>query len=138
MRFQHRILFELKRAIYGRKGEPYRIAGQTLRYLPGTRPVRTRYADSPNSNVRYDALQTIWLSNHLNEGDVALDIGAHSGSYTILMASRCGQTGRVVAFEPDPYARELLVKNHSLNPGIKPPTLESCACSDEAGQATLF
>jgi FkbM family methyltransferase len=138
LQLHHKFVLGLKWALYGARGEPYRIAGQTLRYLPGTRPVRTRYADSPNSNVRYDALQAIWLSSHLNEGDVALDIGAHSGSYTILMASRCGQTGRVVAFEPDPYAREVLVKNLSLNPGIKPPTLEICACSDEAGQATLF
>jgi FkbM family methyltransferase len=74
----------------------------------------------------------------LNEGDVALDIGAHSGSYTLLMASLCGQTGQVVAFEPDPYARQLLVKNLSLNPGIKPPAVEGCACSDEIGEATLF
>jgi hypothetical protein len=27
--------------------------------------------------------------------------------------------GGVVAFEPDPYAREVLVKNFNLNPRIK-------------------
>lgn len=136
--FHHDLVLGVKKLLYGARGEPYRIAGQTLRYLPGTRPVRTRYADSPNSNVRYDALQAIWLSTHLNEGDVAFDIGAHSGSYTILMASRCGKTGHVVAFEPDPYARQLLMKNLSLNPAVKPPIVEGCACSDENGHAILF
>ncbi|HYC37541.1 MAG TPA: hypothetical protein VEC19_14035 [Usitatibacter sp.] len=37
-----------KRLAYGRRGEPYRIAGRTLRYAPATRPIRTRYAASSN------------------------------------------------------------------------------------------
>jgi FkbM family methyltransferase len=134
----HRFVLGLKRVLYAARGEPYRIGGHILRYLPGTRPVRIRYAGSTNSNVRYDALQVIWLSTHLGEGDFALDIGAYCGAYSILMAARCGQTGQVIAFEPDPYARELLRKNLRLNPGIKRPTIEDCACSDEIGQATLF
>jgi FkbM family methyltransferase len=138
MHFQHRFVLGLKRALYGARGEPYRIAGHTLRYLPGTRPVRMRYVNSRSSNARYDALQVVWLIAHLDEGDTALDIGAHCGEYSILMAARCGQTGHVVAFEPDPYARELLAKNLGLNPGIKRPTVESSACSDKIGDATLF
>ena len=134
----HRFVLEVKRVVYGARGEPYRIAGHTLHYLPGTRPVRTRYARSKNSNVRYDALQVAWLSTHLKEGDTALDIGAHCGQYSILMAAHCGKTGSVVAFEPDPYAREFLEKNLDLNPGIKRPTIEVFACSDKVGEATLF
>src|SRR5215469_4162539 len=103
--FRHQLVLRVKRLLYSKRGEPYRVAGRTLRYVPGTRPVRTRYAHSRSSNVRYDALQTLWLSTHLKEGDTALDIGAHSGVYTILMAAQCGHTGRVTAFEPDPYAR---------------------------------
>ena len=109
-----------------------------MRYLPGTRPVRLCYIRSQNDVVRYDALQVAWLSSHLAEGDTAIDIGAHYGVYSILMAAKCGQTGHVVAFEPDPHAREVLVKNLGLNPSIKRPTVEICACSDEIGEATLF
>jgi FkbM family methyltransferase len=83
-------------------------------------------------------LQVLWFTTHLKEGDLALDIGAHCGEYSILMAARCGSTGHVVAFEPDPYARELLAKNLGLNPGIKWPTVEACACSDEIGEGILF
>ena len=100
----------VKRVLYGRRGEPYRVEGHTLRYLPGTRPVRLRYSRSQNGVARYDALQVAWLSNHLTEGDIAVDIGAHYGIYSILMAAKCGHTGHVVAFEPDPYSREMLAR----------------------------
>jgi FkbM family methyltransferase len=136
--FRHQFALKLKCALYGQRGEPYRIQGHTLRYVPGTRPVRLRYARSQNDVARFDALQVLWLSTHLDEGDTAVDIGAYYGMYSILMAAKCGQTGRVVAFEPDPYAREVLEKNLSLNPSIKRPAVEVCACSDEIGEATLF
>ena len=134
----HQFVLRLKGILYGRRGEPYRIDEHTLRYVPGTRPVRLRYCRSPNRVDRYDALQVEWLRNHLTEGDIAVDIGAHCGVYSILMAARCGHTGHVVAFEPDPDSRELLAKNLDLNPCIRRPTVEACACSDEIGQATLF
>jgi FkbM family methyltransferase len=134
----HQFVLRLKWVLYGRRGEPYRIKEHTLRYLPGTRPVRLRYSRSQNGVARYDALQVAWLSNHLREGDIAVDIGAHCGVYSILMAAKCGHTGHVVAFEPDPHSREVLVKNLNLNPCIRRPTVEACACSDEIGQATLF
>ena len=132
------VVLRLKRALYGRRGEPYRIEGHTMRYLPGTRPVRLRYARSQDKVARYDALQIAWLSTHLTEGDTAVDIGACYGTYSILMAAKCGQTGHVVAFEPDPHAREVLVRNLNLNPGIHRPVVEVYACSDKTGEATLF
>jgi FkbM family methyltransferase len=137
-KFRHQLALGLKEVLYGRHGEPYRIEGHTLRYVPGTRPVRLRYTRSRNGITRYDALQVVWLSTHLTEGDTAVDIGAHYGTYSILMAAKCGQTGNVVAFEPDPHAREVLSRNLNLNPRIKRPTVEVCACSDAIGEGTLF
>jgi len=136
--YRHQLVLGLKKVLYQRRGEPYRIDGHTLRYLPGTRPVRLRYIHSQNDNARYDALQVAWLNTHLTEGDTAVDIGAHHGAYSILMAERCGQAGHVVAFEPDPCARAVLANNLNLNPGIKRPVVETYACSDELGEATLF
>ena len=54
---RHQAATLLKQLIYGRRGEPYRIGGRTLRYLPGTRPVRLRYINSPNEISKYDAMQ---------------------------------------------------------------------------------
>lgn len=127
-----------KKFLYGRWGEPYRIGERTLRFVPGTRPVRLRYVTSPNDVVRYDALQVQFLSSELTEGDTAIDIGAHSGVYSLIMALRCGRSGVVVAFEPDPYAREVLMQNIRLNPSVKPPLVEPFACSDGEGEAILY
>ena len=106
--------------------------------MPGTRPIRLRYLHSTDSVNRYDAMQVQWLDVHLKEGDTAIDVGAHYGVYSLLMAAKCGKSGNVVAFEPDPYAREILAKNVTLNPNMKPPVIESAACSDEIGKAVLF
>ena len=135
---RHQLALNAKRLIYGRRGEPYHIRGHTLRYLPGTRPVRLRYANDESPVVRYDALQMQLLSTGLGAGDTAIDIGAHCGQYCILMAALCGPSGHVVAFEPDPYAREVLLKNLRLNPQVKPPIVEACAISDVEGAASLF
>ena len=134
----HKFVLGVKRFIYWKCGEPYVIAGRTLRYRPGTRPVRTSYVNSTNDNSRYDALQIQLLAEHLREGDTAIDIGAHAGQYCILMAAMCGATGNVVAFEPDPHARKMLMRNLELNPTIKRPTVEALAVSDARGEAVLY
>jgi FkbM family methyltransferase len=134
----YQLVRTLKRLRYHRHGEPYRIGGQTFRYVPGTRPIRTRYAASRNPVNRHDALQVLWLWDHLSEGDVAIDVGAHYGIYSVLMAAKCGPTGRVIAFEPDPWARITLQNNLRLNPSLKAPTVESSACSNQEGQGILF
>jgi FkbM family methyltransferase len=54
------------------------------------------------------------------------------------MAAKCGQSGHVIAFEPDPYAREVLARNLGLNLNIRRRKVEMCALSDEIGEATLF
>ncbi|OAI44849.1 hypothetical protein AYO42_00610 [Rhizomicrobium sp. SCGC AG-212-E05] len=135
---RHALANRLKALVYAKSGEPYVINGHTLRYLAGTRPVRLRYLSSTNRNTRYDALQVKWFADNLKEGDTAIDIGAHYGVYSILMAAMCGKSGTVVSFEPDPYAREVLERNLALNPDLKRPIVESIACSDAPGEATLF
>jgi FkbM family methyltransferase len=54
------------------------------------------------------------------------------------MAAMCGATGQVVAFEPDPHARQMLRRNLRLNPRIKTPRIESMAVSDAPGEAILY
>jgi FkbM family methyltransferase len=127
-----------KRKIYSRKGEPYPFAGKTLRYVPGTKPIRLKYLHSKNGVNRYDALQVVWIDSNLRDGDVAIDVGAHHGVYAVLMALKCGAAGQVVAFEPDPYAQQVLQRNLALNADLKKPIVETMACSDVDGEAILF
>lgn len=55
------------------------------------------------------------LRAFLREGDVAIDIGAHTGDTTVPMALAAGRTGRVFALEPNPYVFKVLAANASLN-----------------------
>ena len=140
MRFglSHQSVLRVKQLVWGRRGEPYPIPGRVLRYAPGTRPVRTHYAASPNPAVRYDAMQVRLFAEGLDEGDTAIDVGAHAGQYALIMAARCGLSGHVTAFEPDPHARRKLARNIALNPAVKPPVVEALAVSDAPGEAVLY
>jgi FkbM family methyltransferase len=51
----------------------------------------------------------------LRPGDVAVDVGAMIGYYTVILAKYVGPTGRVHAFEPDPDNFALLASNVELN-----------------------
>lgn len=134
----HMAVLAAKRAFYGDRGEPFRVGGHSLRYAPGTRPVRLHNIASRNSVVRYDALQLTHIAATLKEGDVAIDVGAHAGQNAIAMAALCGATGTVVAFEPDPHARRKLEYNLSLNSSLKHPVIEALALSEKPGKAVLY
>jgi len=58
------------------------------------------------------------LSTFLQPGDVAIDIGAHTGDSTMPMALVVGASGRVFALEPNPYVFKVLEHNASLNPAL--------------------
>ena len=57
-----------------------------------------------------DALRTF-----LRPGDVAIDIGAHTGDSTLPMALAVGPSGTVFALEPNRYAFKILEANAALN-----------------------
>jgi FkbM family methyltransferase len=136
--FRHEMVLHAKRWIYAGRGEPYTINGRTLRYVPGSRPVRLHYKDSQNAITRFDALQLQALLDGIKDGDTVIDIGGHYGQYSIVMAALCGQSGNVITFEPDPYARDFLKRNLALNPSLKPVVIEESALSDTDGFAVLF
>lgn len=56
------------------------------------------------------------LREFLRPGDVAIDIGAHSGDTAIPMALAVGPTGAVLAFEPNSFVFPVLAANAALNP----------------------
>ncbi len=132
------LVMRAKSFLYRNRGEPYAFHGSNYYFVPGTRPVRTKYKNSPNDNTRYDALQVELVDSVLQEGDHAIDVGAHAGQYGILMSAKCGATGSVVCFEPDPGALDRLRQNVALNPQIKEPEIVTIACSDQRGKVSFF
>ena len=48
-------------------------------------------------------------------GDIIADVGAHIGLYTLGLAKRLGENGRVIAFEPDEKSFHALLHHLELN-----------------------
>ena len=68
----------------------------------------------------FEPLVQLSYETLLREGDIAIDVGAHTGRHTIPMALRVGDHGKVYAFEPLPSIREeLLQKVAEQYPKIK-------------------
>lgn len=55
------------------------------------------------------------LRTFLAPGDVAIDIGAHTGDSTLPIALAVGSKGVVLALEPNPYVFRILEENAKLN-----------------------
>jgi len=118
--------------------------------LPKPTRVKTRvkthgnilYLDSNDSlrfsiNGTWEITQTKLIKNLVKKGDVALDIGAHIGYYTLLLAKLVGKRGEVIGFEPDQDNFQLLKKNVMVN-GYTNTILESNAVSNTVGAVTLY
>lgn len=63
----------------------------------------------------WEAYETALTLQHLQSGDVYVDVGANIGYYTLVAAQRVGPRGKVIAYEPDADNFALLQSNVLLN-----------------------
>lgn len=90
----------LRRGIRRRvNDEQVRLAPRWARYYPSD----------------YEPEKQRFLRQHCQPGSTVLDLGAHIGLYTVLMARYVGGEGRVLAFEPTPETRRHLRRTIRLN-----------------------
>lgn len=66
------------------------------------------------------------------------DVGANFGLYTVTSARRIGPTGKVHAFEPGSFARELLLRNLAANRVEDRVVVHDVALADREGEGTFF
>lgn len=76
----------------------------------------------------------ILLTKIINKGETALDIGAHEGIVTYLLAELVGDSGKVSAFEPNPKKFKILSSKNRL-PNV---VLEPSAVGDQQGSIPLY
>lgn len=110
--------------------KPYiEIKGQRLHLDP---------ADSNRLSIRgdYEPFETELVERLLGPGEIAIDLGANVGYYTLLMARAVGEMGKVYAFEPDPGNYALLRENVQWN-GHQNVVTEKLAVSNMSGPAQL-
>ncbi|MDC0709730.1 methyltransferase FkbM [Stigmatella sp. ncwal1] len=61
----------------------------------------------------------LFLASQLaTPGGLCIDMGAHIGLYSVLLASLVGPQGRVISFEPSPSVRERLLANTQALPQV--------------------
>ncbi|HJZ90599.1 MAG TPA: FkbM family methyltransferase [Gemmataceae bacterium] len=83
-----------------------------------------------------DPFLSEWVLSLSRPGDFTLDLGAHVGYYTLLLARRVGPHGRVLAFEPDAANFALLSENVAAN-GYRNVELFNLAVTDRTGPTSL-
>lgn len=66
---------------------------------------------------QYETHITDFIANYMTfeSGDIALDIGANIGWYSILFNKLMPADAQIIAFEPDPLNYDLLTQNINLN-----------------------
>jgi len=81
----------------------------------------------------------IWgaISSGLSQGAVFFDVGAHIGYDTLKASILVGDTGRVVAFEPNPHTL-LQLKSNIEASAAQNVIVEPIACTDTDTTLTLF
>jgi FkbM family methyltransferase len=67
----------------------------------------------------YEPVVTEAVRRLLRPGDVAVDVGANHGWYSLVMAQAVGPGGAVHAIEPLPTLTSALRRNIALNPGLE-------------------
>jgi len=103
----------IKDLVYGaidlctaRRGVNRMIGGESVRF-----PVRwcRWYATD------YEPGTFAFLRAHCGRGDTVIDLGAHLGVFTVVMARLVGPNGHVFSFEPTPQTRRVLEETVRLN-----------------------
>jgi FkbM family methyltransferase len=77
------------------------------------------------------------LRELIKNGDIVFDVGGHHGLMAIISAISTGKNGKVITFEPNPYARQYLEKHVELN-NVQNVIIEDIALSDKDGMAEFY
>jgi FkbM family methyltransferase len=85
----------------------------------------------------YEPELTRLVQTVLRPGDVFLDVGANEGYFSVVGAAAVGETGRVLAIEPQSRLRPIIDENLRLN-AARNVEVAALAFSAEDGEATLY
>jgi FkbM family methyltransferase len=83
-----------------------------------------------------DLASQLVLDTLLKPGDTFIDVGANIGMMTLLAASRVGDQGRVLSFEPQPLCCERIRQSLADN-GIRHVQIHNVGLADRADELTL-
>lgn len=84
---------------------------------------------------RHESETASQLKQLIKPGMTVLDIGAHVGYYARMASDIVGESGRVIAFEPNPHNHAMLKENVGQRKNV---TLMQLALAEEEGTAELY
>lgn len=119
-----------------------RLTGQTVPVSIGPHAIRVDLGDGiarlgAMGRSRERALARL-LARLVAPGDVVVEIGAHTGFHTALLARCVAPHGRVIAFEPSPANVPWLERALAINEGLADVRVEAQAVSDAPGIAVMY
>ena len=93
-------------------------------------------------HLMLDGYWEMWCTEFMlrlvRDGQVAVDVGANLGYYTVLLGELVGPEGKVFAVEPNPRLAELCEKNIAVNGFWHNTRMSSLAASDRTGATLRF
>jgi FkbM family methyltransferase len=108
--------------------------------VPGGR-IYLQLNESPMMVARalrlYERVKFKRLRRITRPGMTAIDVGANKGDFTLLLAKLTGDSGMVLAFEPDPENCSWVRKSISVN-GYRNVRLFECALADTDSDITFY
>jgi FkbM family methyltransferase len=152
-RLMGRVPVSWRSAIIGRPESPSRIATIAHNFLNRLSPDKSQVYDCRGALKGYQMcidwgryrsfIYGAWepevtrtLTSTVKQGMTVIDIGAHIGYYTLLLAKCVGPSGRVFSFEPHPGNFDLLRENVQLNKLVQVQVLNQAVFS-RAGEITI-
>lgn len=116
-------------AAYRDRGMPWEINGVPVRIDPALREEMGQV---------YDPTVVAWLRPRVRPGQVVWNVGANVGVYALQFAHWVGESGHVVALEPNPVARRALERHVAWNALTGRVTVVGMAVGDAEGEAKLW
>lgn len=93
------------------------------------------------SHLMLDGYWEMWNTEAIvglvKPGMTVLDVGAHCGYFSVLMADLVGPQGKLLSFEPNPPIAELLRRTVAVNGFDRRTTVFEVALGDKSGSAVL-
>ncbi len=109
---------------------PFRTSHYKL-FLTWSPVAMVLFGDPSRSREEEEVIQDL-----LNPGDVALDLGANIGTWSLRAAGLVTETGRIYSFEAHPRTSAVLKKNVILN-NFQNVTVVSSALGEKEGEVTF-
>ncbi len=133
----------LEAAIRKRVQTAYLGDGVVLARVLGRHKMYLRSSDRGFANhVMLDGFWEMWLTQFLarrvKPGMTVVDVGANFGYYTLLCAHAVGESGHIIAVEPNPNAVALLRETVLLNGYASRTRIVPHALGSAAGSAWLY